>query len=51
VSPRPKKIEVDGVEFGEKLIDSGSNVVLMLPRGQHIVELGSSSPRILANDR
>jgi hypothetical protein len=51
VSPHPGKIEIDGAEYGEKLLDSNSNVVLMLPRGQHIVELGSSSARILANDR
>jgi hypothetical protein len=51
VSPRPGKIELDGAEYGEKLLDSGSNVVLVLPRGQHIVEIGSSSARILANDR
>jgi hypothetical protein len=51
VTPRPGKIEIDGAEYGEKLLDSGSNVVLMLPRGQHIVELGSSSARILADDR
>jgi hypothetical protein len=51
VRPRPGKIEIDGAEYGEKLVESGSNVVLMLPRGQHIVEIGSSSARILANDR
>jgi len=51
VSPRPGKIEIDGAEYREKLIDSGSNFVLVLPRGQHIVELGSSATRILADDR
>jgi hypothetical protein len=51
VNPRPGKIEIDGAEFGEKLLQSGSNVVLMVPRGQHILEIGSSSARILADDR
>ena len=51
VTPHPGKIEIDGAEYGEKLLDSGSSVVLMLPRGQHIVEIGSSSTRILADDR
>jgi hypothetical protein len=51
VGPRPGKIEIDGAEYGEKLLESGSNVVLMLPRGQHVVEIGSSSARIFADDR
>jgi hypothetical protein len=51
VSPRPGKIEVDGAEYGEKLLDSGSNVVLMLPRGQHIVELEAAPSRFATNPR
>jgi hypothetical protein len=51
VSSRPGKIEVDGAEYGGKLIDSGSHFVLVLPRGQHILELGSSSNRVLADNR
>ncbi|HEX4593220.1 MAG TPA: hypothetical protein VH157_03040 [Bryobacteraceae bacterium] len=39
VSPRPRKVEIDGAEYGEKLLDSGSTFVLVLPRGQHILEL------------
>ena len=49
VSPRPLKIEIDGTEYGEKLVDSGSNFVLMLPRGQHIVELEAPPARLAAN--
>jgi hypothetical protein len=51
VSSRPGKIEVDGAEYGGKLIDSGSHFVLVLPRGQHVLELGSSSTRVLADNR
>ena len=51
VSQRPLKIEVDGAEYTEKLIESGSNYVVVLPRGQHIVELGSSASRIFADNR
>jgi hypothetical protein len=42
MSPRPGKIEIDGAEYADKILDSGSNFVLMLPRGQHIVELANS---------
>ena len=51
VHPRPGKIEIDGIEYNGKMLDSGANVVLILPRGQHIVELEASSPRLAANSR
>jgi hypothetical protein len=45
LNPRPRKIEIDGEEYGEKPLDSGPNVVLMLPKGQHIVELDGAPSR------
>jgi hypothetical protein len=51
VSQRPRKIEIDGAEYNEKLFDSGSNFVLMLPRGQHIVELEAAPSHLAANPR
>jgi hypothetical protein len=51
VSPCPRKIEIDGAESSEKLFDSGSNFILMLPRGQHIVELEAAPAHLAANPR
>jgi len=51
MSPRPAKIEVDGAEYSERLQVSGRNVVLMLPKGQHIVELQAAPSHFSANLR
>jgi hypothetical protein len=39
LNARPRKIEIDGANAGEKLSESGASFVLTLPRGQHIVQL------------
>jgi hypothetical protein len=51
VSLRPGKVEIDGAEYSEKLLDSGSNFILMLPRGQHIVEFEAAPAHLAANPR
>jgi hypothetical protein len=51
ISPRPAKIEVDSANYDQKLQDSGPNVVLMLPRGQHIVEMEAAPAHLAANSR
>ncbi len=51
LNSRPRKLEIDGAEDTEKLLDSGSNFVLMLPRGQHILELESAPAHLAANSR
>jgi hypothetical protein len=51
ISPRPGKIEVDGAEYDGKLEDSGPNVVLMLPRGQHIIDLEQAASLLAAKPR
>jgi hypothetical protein len=49
VSPRPSKIEIDGAVYSEKLLDAASNFVLMLPRGQHIVDLEAAPAHLSSN--
>ena len=51
VSPRPRKIEIDGAKYSDELLDSASNFVLMLPRGQHIVEIEAAPAHLAANPR
>jgi hypothetical protein len=51
VSARPGKIQIDGAEYSEKLLDGASNFVLMLPRGQHIVEFQAAPAHLASNSR
>lgn len=39
---RPRKIEVDGSTSDQSILESGPNFVLMLPRGQHLVQITSA---------
>jgi hypothetical protein len=39
LNTRPRKVEIDGALFTERLLGSGAGFVLSLPRGQHIVQL------------
>jgi hypothetical protein len=42
---RPNKVEIDGAVVQQNFMQSGANTVLMLPRGQHVVELHFSDAR------
>jgi hypothetical protein len=39
---RPSKIEVDGTPTQQTIIESGANFVVMLPRGQHLIQITSA---------
>jgi hypothetical protein len=39
LSARPSKLEIDGASASPKLAQSGAGFVLILPRGQHVVQL------------
>ncbi|HTW65162.1 MAG TPA: hypothetical protein VME17_11125 [Bryobacteraceae bacterium] len=39
LNARPREIEIDGAITDAKLLESGPNFVLSLPRGQHVVQL------------
>jgi hypothetical protein len=39
---RPRKIEVDGSPSAQAILESGPNFVVMLPRGQHLVQITSA---------
>ena len=51
VNSRPRKIDVDGTGYDEKLLNSGANFTITLPRGQHIVELDLAPPHVTASSR
>jgi hypothetical protein len=38
LNARPRKIEIDGAVLSPKIQESGKNFVIMLPRGQHLVQ-------------
>ncbi len=40
LSAQPKRIEVDGAPFDRQLPQTSNGYLLVLPRGQHVVELG-----------
>ena len=39
LNTRPRKLELDGSVLDPKAIESGSNFVILLPRGQHLVQV------------
>ena len=39
VNARPGKVEIDGAVIDHEIPQSGANFVLMLPRGQHVVQV------------
>ena len=45
VGARPARIEVDGAGIDVDAIDTGSGFLVMLPRGQHLVQIETAEPR------
>lgn len=45
VSARPARIEVDGAGIRLDAMDTGSGFLVMLPRGQHLVQMETAAPR------
>jgi hypothetical protein len=39
LNARPHKLEVDGSASDQKILESGQNFVVLLPRGQHVVAI------------
>jgi len=39
LNTRPRKLEIDGATVEPALLESGPNFVLLLPRGQHLVQI------------
>ena len=39
LNTRPSKLEVDGAASSETILESDSNFVVLLPRGQHVVQI------------
>ncbi len=39
LNARPRRLEIDRAPCDAKVLDSGANFVLTLPRGQHVVQL------------
>ena len=50
LNARPRSIEIDGASTQLEIVESGSNFSLLLPRGQHVVqvETAGSAPMALA---
>jgi hypothetical protein len=51
LSSRPAKIQIDGAEYTEKLLDCGSSFAAMLPRGQHVVEIQAAAAHLATSSR
>lgn len=47
VNARPSKLEIDGAPEQPRILESGANFMLVLPRGQHIVNLEMVGSRLL----
>jgi len=45
LNTQPRKLEIDGVVVEQKAVSNGSRFLLMLPRGQHIVQLEAGPAR------
>jgi hypothetical protein len=39
LNTRPRKLEIDGTATDAKILESGANFVILLPRGQHVVQI------------
>jgi len=42
LNTRPRKLEVDGAPTQQTILESGPNFVVMLPRGQHLVQIATA---------
>ena len=42
LNTRPTKLEIDGSASDQTILESGSSFVVMLPRGQHVVQIAST---------
>ncbi len=46
LNTRPRRLEIDGAPIQPRIAESGPNFVLVLPRGQHVVEIDTAeAPR------
>jgi hypothetical protein len=41
LNAQPRKLDIDGAAVNAKALPSGSNFLLMLPRGQHVIQIDS----------
>jgi len=49
LNSRPASVEIDGAAAKPEILDSGSNFILLLPRGQHVVQVETAvAPAIAA---
>jgi hypothetical protein len=46
LNSRPRSVEIDGAGTQPEIVVSGSNFILLLPRGQHVVQVGTAASPI-----
>jgi len=51
LNSRPGSVEIDGAGAKPEMVESGSNYILLLPRGQHVVQVEMAGASIAAADR